>query len=135
MLKIIFKHQPGLIKCIDEEDLTPLSYAASKGFVGIASYILKKYPKSIKERNKDRSKSYPVHKAAQGGHVEVLKMFHAKIPDSLLYRDNFGQTILHIAANKERGNKFKPVVSYLLSLNVGEKLNKIKDENEKYPLV
>lgn len=133
MLRTILKYQPDLIKSTDEEGLTPLSLASSKGYVNIASYILQKYPKSIKKPNKDKERSYPIHKACLGGHVEILEMFYSKFPESLGYLDHHGQTILHLAT-KKRGNKLKNVVSYLLSLDEGRKLMKIKDENGNTPL-
>ncbi|KAL2905613.1 Protein ACCELERATED CELL DEATH 6, partial [Bienertia sinuspersici] len=132
MLKTILKHQRDLIKCIDEEGWTPLSYAAYNGFVDIVEYIIKKFPKSInKYKNKDKSE--PIHKACLGGHVEVLKIFHSNSPKSVLSRDDEGQTVLHLAA-KERDNKLKHVVSYLLTLSEGRGLINKKDENGLIPL-
>ncbi|XP_010680898.2 protein ACCELERATED CELL DEATH 6 [Beta vulgaris subsp. vulgaris] len=126
MLQTILKYQPELIKSRDEEGLTPLSYAAFNGYVDTVYYFLKKFEKSINYPNED--KSYPIHKACLGGQVDILKMFHSKIPESLLSVDHHGRTVLHLAA-KERGNKLKHIVSYLLSLSHGKVLMKKKDEN------
>uniref|UniRef100_A0A803L822 Uncharacterized protein n=2 Tax=Chenopodium quinoa TaxID=63459 RepID=A0A803L822_CHEQI len=131
MLATILESQPDLIKSFDEEGLTPLSYAASKGIVEIVLYFLENFPKTTYLRNKD--KSYPIHKACLGGHVRVLEKFHSKFPTSLNSVDNHGRTILHIAA-KERGNKLKHVVVYLLTLREGRELISKKDENYCTPL-
>ncbi|KAL2905589.1 Ankyrin-1 [Bienertia sinuspersici] len=42
MLRTILKYQRDLIKCTDEEGLTPVSYAAYNGFVDVVEYIIKK---------------------------------------------------------------------------------------------
>ncbi|XP_021730164.1 uncharacterized protein LOC110697098 [Chenopodium quinoa] len=134
VLRIILETQPDLIKATDEKGLTPLSYAASKGFEDIVVYFLDKYPETIYIRNKDKLQSYPIHMACLGGHVRVLEMFHSKFPSPLSsVVDNQGQTILHVAA-RERGNKLKHVVEYLLRLPEGIKLINKMDEMDCTPL-
>lgn len=132
MLQTILKHEPDLINSTDiEEGLTPLSYAAFNGFVDTVRYILKKFPETLCKRNQDNS--YPIHKACLGGQVEILKMFYSKLRKAVLATDHQGRTVLHLAA-KERGNRLKPVVSYLVSLPEGKGLMKKKDENGFTPL-
>uniref|UniRef100_A0A803KVY2 Uncharacterized protein n=1 Tax=Chenopodium quinoa TaxID=63459 RepID=A0A803KVY2_CHEQI len=131
MLETILKVQPDLINNTDEEGLTPLSYAAYNGFTSMVCYILEKFPAIRRIRNND--KSYPIHKACLGGHVEVLKVFYSLFPESLLADVHNGRTVLHIAA-KERSNKLKHVVVYLLSLKESKELLKKKDENGRIPL-
>lgn len=131
LLKTIVKYQPDLMKHWDEEDLTPLSYAATNGLVNMVGFILEKYPKTIKYINKDES--YPIHKACLGGHVEIIKMFYSKHPNSLVNEDGRGRTIMHLSA-KQRGNKLKNVVNYLLSLKETKFLLNKQDENRCTPL-
>lgn len=131
MLKTIVKYQPDLMKRWDEEELTPLSYAAFNGLVSMVGFILEKYPKTIKYQNKD--KSYPIHKACLGGHVDIIEMFYSKYPNSLVYEDGRGRTIMHLSA-KERGNKLKNIANYLLSLKEAKFLLNKKDENGCTPL-
>ncbi|CAO2830305.1 unnamed protein product [Amaranthus hypochondriacus] len=128
-LKKILKKQPDLLKCMDENGLTPLSYAAFKGYVDMVVFLLKKYPKSKKYPNTD--KTYPIHKACLGGHVNVLKEFYMDSSESVITRDGKGRTVLHLAAR----NKLKEVVIYLLSLPENTQLKLIPDENGKLPLV
>ena len=135
MLQVIRKHQRELImETHDAEGRTPLSCAAYHGFVDMVEYLLKKSPKLISVRDKDKDLSYAVHKACLRGHIEVLKAFHAYLPKSLLVRDRCGLTILHVAA-KVSQDKLKDVVSYLVGLHeIGQKLLSIKDEDECSPL-
>ncbi|CAO2830250.1 unnamed protein product [Amaranthus hypochondriacus] len=131
LLKTIVKYEPNLMKYCDEEDLTPLSYAASNGLVNMVGFILERYPTSIKYQNKD--KSYPIHKACLGGHLEILKMFYSKCPNSLLYEDQRGRTVMHLST-RQRCNKLKMVVNYLLTTKEGMFLLNKKDENGCTPL-
>ncbi|XP_021717948.1 ankyrin-1-like [Chenopodium quinoa] len=136
MLEIILKYQRELIKCPNEDGLTPLSYAAFNGNLDIVRYLLKIIPNSISYRNNDNSN--PFHKAGLGGHVEVLMELYSKISNSktrclLLAEDNHRRTVLHLTA-KERGNKLRRVGSYLLSLKEGKDLIKMKDESLLTPL-
>lgn len=131
MLEIIFNYQRELIRTTDEEGLTPLSYAASNNSLEMVHYLITKFPRSICYSNDD--KSNPIQKACLGGHVKVLQMFYSQSPNSLLTINHQGQTLLHLAA-KERGNKLKHVVSYLLSIEEGRGLIKKKDENGRTPL-
>ncbi|XP_010680901.3 protein ACCELERATED CELL DEATH 6 [Beta vulgaris subsp. vulgaris] len=133
MLQTILKHQPALIKSPDiEEGLTPLSYAAFNGFVETVGYILEKFPETLRN-NRNQDNSYPIHTACLGGQVEILKMFYSELPKAVFDTDSQGRTVLHLAA-KERGNRLKHVVSYLVSLPEGKELMKKKDENEFTPL-
>jgi ankyrin repeat protein len=94
-------------------------------------FLLKSFPESKKYPNTD--KTYPIHKACLGGDVNVLREFYNNFPKSVSIVDRQGQTVLHLAA-KERGNKLKEVVIYLLSLPEGKKLINMKDENGNVPL-
>ena len=130
-LQSILERQPDLLKSTDENGLTPLSYAASKGYLDMVVFLLKTFPKSKKHRNKDNS--YPIHKACLGGHINVLTEFYNNSKKSIFTCDGQGRTVLHLAA-KERGNKLKEVVIYLLSLRENKQLRLIRDENNKTPL-
>lgn len=136
-IKTILKYQPDLIQSKDEEGRTPLSYAAYEGYLDTVNYLIKKFPKSISIRDSDRDHSNPrpIHKACLGGHVEVLEIFHSSSPKSLLSVDQRGRNILHLAA-KQRGNKLKHVVSYLLNVDneITRKLIDEEDEHRDKPL-
>ncbi|CAO2830307.1 unnamed protein product [Amaranthus hypochondriacus] len=94
-------------------------------------FLLKSFPESKKYPNTD--KTYPIHKACLGGDVNVLKEFYKDYSESVFTCDGKGRTVLHLAA-KERDNKFKEVVIYLLSLPEGNMLINMKDENGNIPL-
>jgi len=132
MLKAILMQQSDLISTYDEAGRTPLSYAAYKGFEDMVEYLLKEFPKSISERDKDSS--HAVHKACLGGHINVLKVFHLYFPKSLLVADRNGRTILHVAA-KEHRDKLIDVVSYLVRLpEIGKQLLCKSDDEGDTPL-
>ncbi|KNA14725.1 hypothetical protein SOVF_104950 isoform A [Spinacia oleracea] len=124
-----------LLKYTDSEDgLTPLSYAAFKGYVDIVSYLLKDFPKSISYLNKD--KSSPFHKASLGGHVEVLKALYS-IPEGrkyLLVVDSRYQTVLHLAAKEGYDIAVKFLLNNCLDLNKGRELLNKKDIHNQTPL-
>lgn len=137
MLKTILGECQGdlLLKYTDSEDgLTPLSYAAFKGYVDIVSYLLKDFPKSISYLNKD--KSSPFHKASLGGHVEVLKALYS-IPEGrkyLLVVDSRYQTVLHLAAKEGHDIAVKFLLNNCLDLNKGRELLNKKDIHNQTPL-
>ncbi|KAK9735720.1 hypothetical protein RND81_04G222700 [Saponaria officinalis] len=95
-LKLLMELLPELIKSTDEKGWRPLSYAANKGCLDEATYLLTQFPKSAEECDIDGS--FPIHKAVGGGHVSIIKAFYEHCPQTLHHIDNKGRNVLHIAA-------------------------------------
>jgi len=115
-----------LIESYDEEGRTPLSYAALKGYLEGVRYLLKKFPSSAYRCDKDKEGSFPIHKAASGGHVKVIKELHS----TKHLRNRKGQSILHVACRNGKSE----AVSYLLKTPELESLINLKDEDGNTPL-
>ncbi|KNA14019.1 hypothetical protein SOVF_109640 [Spinacia oleracea] len=126
ILKEILNHHRHLIVSMDDEGRTPLSYAAYKGYIVGVQYLLKEFPDCAFKRDKDEEGSFPIHKAASGGNIKVIKELHNT--KRLLNRKE--QNILHIAAASGKSK----LVSYLLKLQELEGLINLKDEDGNTPL-
>ncbi|GAB4837326.1 hypothetical protein Ancab_039576 [Ancistrocladus abbreviatus] len=112
-----------LINSFDEKGRTPLSYAAYIGYLDGVDCILAKFPNSAFSCDEDGS--YPVHKASNKGHVEIIKRFLLLSPKTVDLLNGHGQNILHVAAMS--GNT--KMVSYLLKTQGIKKLMDSRDRD------
>jgi len=78
------------------------------------------------KRDKDEEGSFPIHKAASGGHIKVIKELHS----TKHLRNKKGQSVLHVASRSGKSE----VVSYLLQMQELESLINLKDEDGNTPL-
>ena len=109
---------------LDSKGRTPLSYAAYIGYVEGVRLFLKEFPEL--EFTRDQDGSFPIHQAAKGGKVEVIKILNPKV--RLL--NNKRQSILHVAAGTGRTN----VVEFLLKMEEYKELLDTGDDNGDTPL-
>ncbi|KAK9733606.1 hypothetical protein RND81_04G078200 [Saponaria officinalis] len=125
ILKEILEIDGELVNAFDDNQ-TPLSYAAFKGYLDAVQYLLDKFPHLAYKRNEDKDGSFPIHKACSGGHVSVVKELHKT--RHLLNKK--GQNILHVAAAHGKAE----VVSYLLKIPELKRLINLKDDHGNTPL-
>jgi ankyrin repeat protein len=114
------KH-PNLIKERDNEGMSPLSYAASIGYLNGVRYLLTKLTDYKYER--DRNGFFPIHTASSKGHIEVIQEFLQQCPDSIELLNYQGQNILHVVAMSGKAK----VVSSMLEMPELEMLINEKD--------
>lgn len=126
ILREILETHENLIESYDEEGRTPLSYAALKGYLEGARYLLKKFPSSAYRCDKNKEGFFPIHMAASGGHIKMIKELHS----TKHLRNRRGQSILHVAC----GSGKSEVVSFLLKMPELEGLINLKDEDGNTPL-
>ena len=117
------KH-PNLIKerDTDNEGMSPLSYAASIGYLDGVRYLLTKSTDCNYES--DRNGFFPIHTASSKGHIEVIQAFLQQCPDSIELLNDQGQNILHVAAMSGKAK----VVSKMLKMPELVMLINEKDE-------
>lgn len=123
-LKAILDIHENIMTSMDDEGQSPLCYAAFKCNLKAVEYMLVKFPEYAYEC--DKAGCFPIHKAASGGNLEVIKVLH--FTRKLLNKN--GQTILHVAAASGKSK----VVSYLLKMKEFEGLINKKDEDGNTPL-
>lgn len=126
ILTEILENFGNLTGAYDEYGRTPLSYAAFKGYLKGVQYLLKEFPDSAYKWDKDEEGSFPIHMAASGGHIKVIKALHS----TKLLRNRKGQNILHVAAGSGKSD----AVSYMLKVQELERLINMKDEDGNTPL-
>uniref|UniRef100_A0A5B6ZQU5 PGG domain-containing protein n=1 Tax=Davidia involucrata TaxID=16924 RepID=A0A5B6ZQU5_DAVIN len=112
----------------DEKGRTPLSFAASIGFLDGVRYFLNKTFKAAYTR--DQNGFFPIHWASIRGHVNIIKVFLQRCPDSLELLNKQDQNILHVAAEIGKAN----VVLYILQMPEFEMLLNEKDVDGNTPL-
>ena len=108
VLESVLSRHPELIKEKDSKGMTPLSYAASIGYLEGVRYLLEKCADYTYES--DQNGFFPIHIASSRGHIEVIKEIILRCPDSIELLDHQGQNILHVAAMKGKAK----VVNYML---------------------
>ncbi|OAO97734.1 hypothetical protein AXX17_AT4G04370 [Arabidopsis thaliana] len=84
----------------DEEGRTCLSFGASIGYHKGVRNLLDRSRKGVYVCDDDGS--YPIHVAAEKGHIEVVKEICKRCPVSTHLRNRKDQNILHIAADRGR---------------------------------
>jgi len=84
----------------DEEGRTCLSFGASIGYHKGVRNLLDRSRKGVFVCDDDGS--YPIHVAAEKGHIEVVKEICKRCPVSTHLRNRKDQNILHIAADRGR---------------------------------
>ena len=114
----------------DGEGMTPLTYAASIGYLrGVESLLRKtKMPCAYGEH----TPYYPIHIATWKGHIKVVEKFLHEYPDMIELLTDEDQNILHVAAMNGKAK----MVAYMLKrhdLNVEMLINN-KDQNGNTPL-
>ena len=114
----------------DDEGMTPLTYAASIGYlIGVESLLEKT---TIPCVYGEHTPYYPIHIATWKGHIKVVEKFLHEFPDMIELLTDEGQNILHVAAM----NGKTKMVAYMLKrhdLKVEMLINK-KDQNGNTPL-
>ncbi|KAJ6693284.1 hypothetical protein OIU85_004088 [Salix viminalis] len=108
ILERIEKVMPELLRLTDEELGNSLHYASSIGFLEGVQFLLRKFPDGAYERNSEGN--YPIHIACKGHSVDVVKEFLRSTPFAKEFLNKKGQNILHVAAERGKGN----VVRYIL---------------------
>ncbi|KAI8011886.1 Protein ACCELERATED CELL DEATH 6 [Camellia lanceoleosa] len=103
--------------------------ARSIGYVDGVCYILDTFVDYTYKRDGDGS--YPIHEASSQGHIEVVKEFLRRFPDSRELLNKKRQNILHVAAKSGKAN----IVSYMLEAPKLEMLINDTDEDENTPLL
>uniref|UniRef100_A0A2N9HTH0 PGG domain-containing protein n=1 Tax=Fagus sylvatica TaxID=28930 RepID=A0A2N9HTH0_FAGSY len=112
VLESVLRKHPNLIKerDRDNEGMSPLSYAASIGYLDGVRYLLTKSTDCNYESN--RNGFFPIHTASSKGHIEVIQAFLQQCPDSIELLNDQGQNILHVAAMSGKAK----VVSKMLKM-------------------
>ncbi|KAI8498788.1 hypothetical protein Bbelb_232410 [Branchiostoma belcheri] len=83
------------VNCVDEDEDTPLHFAAYGGHVGVVELLLKA---GAQVDSRDLHDNTPLHEAAKGGHVGVVELL-LKAGAQVDSRDEIGNTPLHKAAS------------------------------------
>ncbi|KAK9999902.1 hypothetical protein SO802_019505 [Lithocarpus litseifolius] len=80
VLDSVMSEKPHRIKDRDGEGMTPLSYAASIGYLQEVCYFLNKFADYIYES--DQNGFFPIHTASSRGHIKIVQEFIQRCPDS-----------------------------------------------------
>ncbi|GMY16365.1 protein ACCELERATED CELL DEATH 6-like [Fagus crenata] len=121
VLESVLRKHPNLIKERDNKGMSPLSYAASIGYLDGVRYLLTKSADCKYES--DRNGFFPIHTASSKGHIKVIREFLQRWPDSIELLNNQGQNILHVASMSGKAK----VVSFMLEMPELEMLINEKD--------
>ncbi|KAA8524416.1 hypothetical protein F0562_010860 [Nyssa sinensis] len=125
LLDKLLRCRSSLIDSVDENGRTPLSYAASIGYLDGVCCILDLKAFTEYTYNRDRDGFYPIHMASRNGHINVIQEFLRRCPDSRELLNPKGQNILHVAAENGRAN----AVSYMLKIPELENLINERDKD------
>ncbi|KAA8525041.1 hypothetical protein F0562_011465 [Nyssa sinensis] len=96
----------------DDEGRTPLSFAASVGYLDGVRYFLDKNLDITYLRDLNWKGFFPIHWASIRGHVKIIDEFLKRCPSSWKLLNAEGQNILHVAAESGKAN----VVRYILQM-------------------
>ncbi|XP_047336140.1 protein ACCELERATED CELL DEATH 6-like [Impatiens glandulifera] len=130
ILDMILEEKRSLIHSMDEEGRSPLSHAASIGYIEGVCYLLDNFPWLTYQS--DETGSCPIHMAARYGHVKIIQEILRRFPDSREILNQQQQNILHVAAKNGR-NDIVEFVTRTRELGLGDLINE-KDESGKTPL-
>lgn len=100
----------GLDIEVEKEGWTGLIRAAEYGQLAVVELLVARGASPLHGWSKDESR-LPIHMAAEGGHVDIMKVLLRKDKSQLNARDWLGLTPLHNAARKSQ----QGVVEFLLS--------------------
>ena len=121
VLDSVMSENPHRIKDRDSKGMTPLSYAASIGYLEGVRYLLVKCADYTYES--DRNGFFPIHTASGTGHIEIVQEFIQRCPDSVELLNHQDQNILQVAAMSGKAK----VVNYMLKMPELEMLINEKD--------
>ncbi|KAG7620433.1 Ankyrin repeat [Arabidopsis suecica] len=96
VLDVILDECPTLVNERDRRGRTCLSYGASIGYYKGVCNLLDRSTKGVYVCDQDGS--FPIHKAAEEGHDNIVFEFIKRCPDSKYLLNNLGQNVLHVAA-------------------------------------
>ncbi|QCD87772.1 receptor-interacting serine/threonine-protein kinase 4 [Vigna unguiculata] len=135
LIEVILKKKPELVYLRDEDEGTPLHYAAyigyAEGFRILLENSFLKSDQTVLEGNKKGH--LPIHLACKRGHLKVVKKFlqHKCVTNLYVLLNQKGQNILHVAAKNGKSK----VVEYLLeNSKIDESIINQKDNNGNTPL-
>ncbi|KAA8524431.1 hypothetical protein F0562_010845 [Nyssa sinensis] len=114
----------------DEKGRTPVSFAASIGYLDGVRYFLDKTPAATYLRDFNRKGFFPIHWASIRGHVKIIDEFLKRCPSSWELLNEECQNILHMAAESGKAN----VVRYILQMPECESLINERDTDGNTPL-
>ena len=123
VLESVLSKYPELIKEKDSKGMTPLSYAASIGYLEGVRYVLNK--STYCKYESDQNGYFPIHTASSKGHIKVIQEFLPRCPDSVELLNHQGRNILHVAAMNGKAK----VVNYILKKSELEMLINEKDKD------
>ncbi|KAJ7981448.1 Protein ACCELERATED CELL DEATH 6-like [Quillaja saponaria] len=128
LLETMLNKLPVFIHSRFEEGDTPLSFAASIGYLEGVKYLVEKYSQAALETNQDGL--LPIHVASRGGYVDILKKLLQHCPDLNELLTKKSENILHVAAKNGKVD----VVNYILKSPELKMLLNEKDEDGNTPL-
>ena len=128
ILDTVLRKMPHLITNQDITGMTPLSHAASIGFLDGVQCLLEKA--SDCGYKMDLNGFFPIHTASKKGHIEVIEFFLKQYPDMSELLNQNGQNILHVAAVSGKAK----AAAYMLKRDNLEMLINEKDNHGNTPL-
>jgi len=135
LIEEILKKKPELVYLRDEDEGTPLHYAAYIGYAeGFRILLENSFQKSDQTFLEGNKKGHlPIHLACKRGHLKVVKKFlqHKCVTNLHVLLNQKGQNILHVAAKNGKSK----VVQYLLgNSKIDQSIINQKDNNGNTPL-
>lgn len=99
LLEKIYSLNPKAVNCTDAYGFLPLHFASYAGTVESVSYLLSKYPKAARVKNRAGVLPLLASSAnARHGGVEMARVLLEEYPDAISIPDDEGSLPLHIAA-------------------------------------